>query len=192
MTFGKIITLFVSFELVIIAVTLSSEGLSLVALQTLTRFSGTLSLVVFSVIFVLYNRPAITVWLSDRFYLVFAIVHGIHLVALLCFVSLSGVKLTPIRAMGGFLAYSYAFAMPVLQEWRNNGRIALKTFSIVEVIYVYYLWLVFFLTYLPRVQGKLPLAGGSFEEHVGLLGWISTLLGMKLAGLLQFKNKKAR
>lgn len=67
---------------------------------------------------------------------------------------------------------------------------AKSTFSILETIFVYYVWLIFFLTYLPRVQGKMPQAGGSFTEHVALLGWISTLLGMKLAGLIPFKNSK--
>jgi hypothetical protein len=65
-----------------------------------------------------------------------------------------------------------------------------RTYSTLETIFVYYVWLVFFLTYLPRVQGKLPQAGGSFTEHVALLGWVSTLLGMKLSALIQFQKKR--
>lgn len=116
--------------------------------------------------------------------------HGIHLVELLLFVSSSGIKLIPIRVAGGFLAYAYIFLMPLLQFLREKGKIAVKTFSTLEVIFVYYIWLIFFLTYLPRVQGKLPLAGGTFSEQVALLGWTSTMLGMKLAGLIQFKSKE--
>lgn len=133
----------------------------------------------------------ITAWVSDKFYLLFAIVHGIHLVELLLFISLSGIKLIPIRAAGGFLAYAYIFFMPLLQSLREKGTIAVKTFSTLEVVFVYYIWLIFFLTYLPRVQGKLPLAGGTFSEQVALLGWTSTMLGMKLAGLIQFKSKSS-
>jgi hypothetical protein len=192
MSSRKIITIFVFLELLIIAVVLLSQGYSLSALQTITRFSGRISLFLFSAIFLFYNKPAITAWLSDRFYLLFAIVHGVHLVEWLLFVSLAGIKLIAVRVAGGFLAYVYVLCMPVVQRLKENGRITLKTFSTVQIIFVYYLWLVFFLTYLPRVQGKLPLAGGTFAEHVVLLGWISTLLGMKITGLIQFNSKRAR
>jgi hypothetical protein len=188
----KVIILFVVIEIVIIGLGLLSEGYSLTALQTITRFSGRLSLFLFSAIFLLYNKPyTITAWLSDRFYLLFAIVHGIHLMELLTFVYLSGIKLIPYRVAGGVLAYSFIFAMPFVQSFNMRGRISRKTYSALETIFVYYVWLVFFLTYLPRVQGKLPQAGGTFVEHVALLGWVSTLLGMKLSALIQFQKKKA-
>lgn len=190
MSSRKIITLFVALEIFIVVLVLFAEGFTLNALQTITRFSGRLSLFLFSAIFLLYNKPAIiTTWLSDKFYLVFATVHGIHLAELLLFAYVSGAKWIPLRIAGGFLAYAYIFSMPVLQHYRNNGRITFKIFSTLEIIFIYYVWLIFFLTYLPRVQGKLPLAGGSFSEHVALLGWTSTLLGMKLTGLIQFKKR---
>ena len=191
MTSRKIIALFIGLEVLIIVSALLFDGYSLNALQTITRFSGRLSLFLFSAIFLFYNRPSITEWLSDKFYLLFAVVHGIHLVELLLFVSLSGSRLIPIRVAGGFLAYAYIFSMPFLQSLREKGKLEVNTFSTLEVVFVYYVWLIFFLTYLPRVQGKLPLAGGSFGEHVALLGWTSTMLGMKLAGLIQFKSKKS-
>lgn len=191
MTSRKIIALFIGLEVLIIVSALLFDGYSLNALQTITRFSGRLSLFLFSAIFLFYNRPSITEWLSDKFYLLFAVVHGIHLVELLLFVSLSGSRLIPIRVAGGFLAYAYIFSMPLLQSLREKGKLEVKTFFTLEVVFVYYVWLIFFLTYLPRVQGKLPLAGGSFGEHVALLGWTSTMLGMKLAGLIQFKSKKS-
>lgn len=190
MSLRKIIALFVGVEIAIIVLAILFEGYTLAALQTTTQFSGRLSLLLFSIIFLSYNKPSITAWLSDRFYLLFAIVHGIHLVELLLFVWLAGVKLIPIRIAGGFLAYAFVFSMPLLQSFRDRGRIPMKTFSTLEIIFVYSVWLVFFLTYLPRVQGKMPLTGGSFAEYVALLGWTSTLLGMKLAGLIQFKTKQ--
>jgi hypothetical protein len=189
MTSRKIIALFVGLEIIIIIIAWVLEGFSISALQTVTRFSGRLSLFLFSAIFLFYNRSTITAWLSDKFYLLFAVVHGIHLIELLLFVSMSGIKLIPIRVAGGFMAYVYIFLMPLLQSLRDKSKMTIKTFSTLEVIFVYYIWLIFFLTYLPRVQGKLPLVGGTFSEHVVLLGWTSTMLGMKLAGLIQFKNK---
>jgi hypothetical protein len=191
MSSRKLIILFVAIEICIIVLGLLSEGYSITALQTITRFSGRLSLFLFSAIFLLYNKPrTITVWLSDQFYLLFAIVHGIHLLELLSFVYLSGIELVPYRIAGGFLAYLFIFAMPFIQSYKMRGALSTRTYSTLETIFVYYVWLIFFLTYLPRVQGKLPKVGGSFAEHVALLGWVSTLLGIKLSALIQFQRKR--
>jgi ammonia channel protein AmtB len=116
MTSRKIIALFVGLEIIIIIIAWVLEGFSISALQTVTRFSGRLSLFLFSAIFLFYNRSTITAWLSDKFYLLFAVVHGIHLIELLLFVSMSGIKLIPIRVAGGFMAYVYIFLMPLLQS----------------------------------------------------------------------------
>jgi hypothetical protein len=192
MSFKKIAILFVSLEILIIAGALYYDGFSLLTLQTITRFSGRLSLFLFSAIFLLYNKPAtIYTWLSDKFYLLFALVHGIHLTELLAYVYLSETILIPYRVAGGFLAYLYIFLMPIFVRFLEQGKLSAKSFSAIETVYVYYVWLIFFLTYLPRVQGKLPQAGGSFGEHVILLGWVSTLLGMKLSSLIQFQKRKA-
>jgi hypothetical protein len=187
----KLIILFIVIELVIIVLAFLTERFSLGALQTITRFSGSLSLFLFSAIFLLYNKPyTITAWLSDRFYLIFTIVHGIHLAELLTFVYLANIELVPHRLAGGFIAYLFVFAMPFLQSFKMRGQISNRTYSILETVFVYYVWLVFFLTYLPRVQGKIPIAGGSFAEHVALLGWVSTLLGMKLSAMIQFQKRR--
>ena len=191
MSSKKIITLFVGIEIAIVGIVLVSEGYSLGALQTITRFSGRLSLFLFSAIFLLHNKPApITLWLSEKYYLLFAVVHGIHLVELLTYGYLSDMRLIPHRLAGGFLAYLFIFSMPALQYYRDQKRITEKAFSTLQIVFAYYVWLSFFLTYLPRVQGKLPQAGGSFAEHVALLGWTSALLGMKLTGLIQFQKRK--
>jgi hypothetical protein len=191
MSATRIIILFVTLEFAIVLIVLLTEGYSLTSLQTITRFSGRLSLFLFSAIFLLYNKPATIIpWLSSKFYLLFAVVHGIHLIELLLFVYLSEIQLIPYRTAGGFLAYAYIFAMPVLQSYQVSGKISKRMFLILESMFVYYVWLIFFLTYLPRVQGKMPQAGGSYLENVALLGWVSTLLGMKLSGLIQFQKKK--
>ncbi|WP_276366398.1 hypothetical protein [Chryseolinea sp. H1M3-3] len=187
----RIIIFFVALEFAIVLIVFFTEGYSLTALQTTTRFSGRLSLFLFSAIFLLYNKPATIIpWLSSKFYLLFTIVHGIHLIELFLFVYLSKIQLIPYRIAGGFLAYAYIFAMPILQWYQATGKISKRTFLILEHIFVYYIWLIFFLTYLPRVQGNMPQAGGSYLENVALLGWVSTLLGMKLSGLIQFQKKK--
>ena len=187
----RIIGLFILLELIIIAVSIIMDGFSIAALQTTTRFSGRLSLFLFSLIFLLHNKPVILHnWLSEKFYLLFAIVHGIHLIELLAYVYLADVRLIPMRLAGGFLAYVFIFIMPFLSNYARSGKITLKRFFTFEAIFLYFTWLVFFLTYLPRVQGKLPTAGGSYAEHVALLGWVSTMLGIKLTSMLQFQKAR--
>jgi hypothetical protein len=186
---GRIFILFFLFEIAILAVGFYTEGTTITGWQTVTRFSGRLSLFLFSIIFLLQHKPeSLHFWLSDRFYLLFAMVHGIHLVELVTYVQLSGAKLIPIRVAGGALAYFLIFIMPLLWHYRLRGRISVEKFFVIQTVFMYYTWLIFFLTYLPRVQGRLPQAGGNYIEHVALLGWVSTMLGIKLAGLIQFRR----
>jgi hypothetical protein len=191
MSSRRIILSFVLLELVIAGIAVVMDGLSITALQTTTRFSGRLSLFLFSGIFLLNHKPeTLHTWLSDKFYLLFAIVHGIHLLELSAYVYLSGTPLIPIRVAGGFLGYAFIFLMPFLSQYQNSGKISSRKFFITQTVFLYYLWLLFFLTYLPRVQGKLPNAGGHYAEHVVLLGWVSTMLGIKLTNLIQFRKKR--
>lgn len=175
-------------EVAIALLAVINYGVSLEAIQALTRFSGRVSLFIFSIIFLFQHHQFIRIKsiLSDKYYLVFAIAHGIHLVELLIYVYLSGIPLVPIRLAGGFLAYLFIFAMPWIEIQFTNATITSKQFSILTLIYLYYVWLIFFMTYLSRVQGTFPNGGGSYSEHVVLLGWVSLMLGLKLSeGLLR-------
>jgi hypothetical protein len=89
---------------------------------------------------------------------------------------------------GGFVAYSLIFIMPLLADRLEQGRLEEKKFNIMIIVFQYFVWGIFFLTYLPRVRGLLPNVGGSYMEHVVLLGWISLMLGMKLPRVM-FKRK---
>ena len=167
-------------------------GVSLEALQALTRFSGRASLIIFSLIFLFQHHQFIKIKsiLSDKYFLVFAIAHGIHLAELLTYVYLSGIPLVPIRLAGGFLAYLLIFVMPWMEIQFQQAKITSKQFSTLTLIYLYYVWFIFFMTYLSRVQGTFPSAGGSYGEHVILLGWVSLMLGLKLSeGLLKKSNR---
>jgi hypothetical protein len=164
-------------------------GVTLEALQALTRFSGRASLAIFSIIFLFQKHQYINLKaiLSERYFLVFAIAHAIHLVELLTYVYLSGITLIPYRVAGGFIAYSIIFAMPWLEELHRQSKLSSKQFSITTLLYLYYVWLIFFMTYLSRVEGSFPNAGGSFSEHITLLGWVALMLGIKLSDLI-FKS----
>lgn len=192
MNFKRVLVAGVLVELLIIVFVIWSEGATLTALQTITRYSGRLSLAVFSVVFLLYNAPGnLNAYLFVKPYHFFAMVHGIHLAELLVFVSLSSIPLSPVRMLGGFVAYALIFTMPVLSNFQQKAKVSLKTFKVTEVLFQYYIWFVFFMTYFPRVQGKMHHAGGDYWEHVALLGWVSVLLGIKVTGLMISKTRRA-
>lgn len=166
-------------------------GATLEGLQALTRFSGRLSLAIFSLIFLFREHHYLNVrtLLSDKFYLLFAIAHGIHLIELLSYIYWSGNDLIPLRLAGGFLAYSIIFFMPIAHWKLEQGRFPFKAYSVLSIVYLYYVWFVFFMTYLPRVRGTLSGVGGSYGEFVVLLAWVSLMLGVKIASLLAPRTK---
>ncbi|MDH4058835.1 MAG: hypothetical protein OEU76_08715 [Cyclobacteriaceae bacterium] len=193
MTFRKAIVLVLGLELLIGAFAYFNYGQTLEGLQAVTRYSGRLSLVLFSVIFLLLpkNEKGIKLILSEKPFQVFAVAHGIHLVELLSYVYLSGNDLIPLRLAGGFLAYVIIFAMPFIQDRHITGNLTPKRYLIYQTIYLYYVWFIFFMSYLPRVQGKLLNVGGSYWEFVVLLCWVCMMLGMKLSvQLFQPKSKR--
>ena len=174
-------TLIVEVGIALLAVI--NYGVTLEALQAITRVSGRASLAIFSFIFLFQHHRYINLKsiLSERYFLIFAIAHGIHLVELLSYVYLSGIELVPYRVAGGFIAYSFIFAMPWLEKLHLQSKLSSKQFSITTLVYLYYVWLIFFMTYLSRVEGSFPNAGGSFIEHITLLGWVALMLGIKLS-----------
>lgn len=188
MTFRNAVFICIIVEVSLGALGVINYGWSIEGLQATTRYSGRFSLLLFSIIF-LANRPAdIYSWLSKKPFHIFALAHGIHLLELLTFVYLSGATIIPYRIAGGFVAYLLIFLMPILADRLEQGRFSEKEFSIMNIVFQYIVWGIFFLTYLPRVRGLLPNVGGSYLEHVVLLGWISLMLGMKLPRVM-FKRK---
>ncbi len=175
----------VALEAVIILFSIGSEGFTLEALHVITRFSGRLSLLAFSLILLLYDRRGVI--RLDIAFLLFAVLHGIHLIELISYVSLSGVELIPIRVFGGFIAYAMIFAMPVLVAWKDQRKLSVKNFHRAEAVYFSYVWLIFFLTYLPRVMGTLPNVGGTFMEHVILFSWVIILGAIKMVSVIGSK-----
>jgi len=186
MTFRKTLLLVILAELLVALLGINNYGFNLEGLQATTRFSGRFSLFLFSSIFILltFNRKALTSFLSEKPFHIFAVAHGIHLIELVSYVYLSKATLIPVRLAGGFLAYVFIFAMPILQNYFEKGKLSPKRFVLAENIYLYYVWFIFFMSYLPRVQGKLPNAGGSYQEFVVLLCWVCILMGLKLYAVI--------
>ncbi|MDZ4714253.1 MAG: hypothetical protein SH819_02185 [Cytophagales bacterium] len=183
-----------------IALTLLAEGLvvglgtieygwTVEGLQASTRFSGRLSLAIFSMIFLLHpgKKEALHPILSENYFLVFAIAHGIHLAELLSYVILSGIPLVPIRVAGGFIAYAMIFLMPWFQYQHRQGKITPVRFQQLGFIYLFYVWFIFFMTYLARVNKSFPNAGGSYAEYIVLMAFVNMILGIKIIQILRRK-----
>jgi hypothetical protein len=169
---------FISFEILIAIFSVLIEGVSLEALHVITRYSGRLSLLFLSLLLISRDHHQIRKWISPDPFLLFALLHGIHLIELAFFIKLSGNALIPVRLAGGFLAYLLIFAMPVVQRTMHNAGPFIQRF---ENFYLVYVWFIFFMSYLPRVLGKLPNVGGSYPEFVFLFIWVITLAIYKIA-----------
>jgi hypothetical protein len=168
--------IFISAEILIVLTAILMDGISLEALHTTTRFSGRLSLMFFSAMLITRREPqSFTKFLSDKPYLLFAVLHGIHLIELLFYVQLSGNKLIPLRLLGGFVGYIFIFLLPYLSTLHSKAKISAKAFHVCELIYFPYLWFIFFMSYLPRVMKTLPNVGGAYWEHVVLFVWVIAL-----------------
>ncbi|WKZ60357.1 MAG: hypothetical protein QY309_02505 [Cyclobacteriaceae bacterium] len=191
MTFRNAVISVILLECLVAAFAFYLYGQSLEALQAVTRYSGRVSLLIFSIMFLLLPQHEITLerLLSPRPFLIFALAHGIHLVELITYVYLSGNELIPIRLAGGFLAYALIFAMPFIKGYAQMGKITVGRYKIAQTIYLYYVWFIFFMSYLPRVQGKLVNVGGQYWEFVVLLAWVCMMLGMKLSAILLVKRR---
>lgn len=186
MKFKNALLLVLIAEVTVALLAVINYGATLEGLQATTRFSGRVSLAIFSLIFLFQNHRYVNVTslLSSHYFLIFAIAHGIHLVQLLAYVMLSGNELIPMRLAGGFLAYLIIFLMPYAQFRFEKNQLSAKHFSIFNLIYLYYVWFIFFMSYLPRVRGTLPHVGGSYPEFVVLLAWVSLMMGIKVSSLI--------
>ncbi len=187
---SAILLLVVVAEALVAALGLSIYGWTIEGLQATTRFSGRLSLLIFSFIFLLYPGKQNTLHgiLSPKPFLAFALAHGIHLVELLSYVYLAGIVLVPYRVAGGFMAYSMIFLMPWFQQRAETGSLGKKRFMMISMIYLFYVWFIFFMTYVARLNGSFQHAGGTFTEHAILMGWVCAMLILKLTSVFMKKN----
>jgi hypothetical protein len=174
-------------EMVVIILGVLSYGWTIQGLQAATRFSGRLSLFIFSFIFLLHpqQKQKLINIMSDKFLLAFALAHGIHLIELLSYAYLSQIPLVPVRVAGGFIAYVLIFIMPWIYE---RNQLSEKNSKMLMLFYQFYIWFVIFMTYVVRLKGDFPNAGGTHTEYVVLFAVVCVLLVVKL--YLTFTSKK--
>ena len=178
-------------EVAVAALGVNNYGWTIDGLQATTRFSGRLSLFIFSFIFLLYpgNQAILEKYFSGNYFLIFAVAHGIHLIELLNFVYWSGTELVPYRVAGGFLAYLLIFIMPWVKFRLEKNKISDARFNTLTTVYCYYTWFIFFMTYIARLNGSFANAGDSHAVHITLMGWVCVILGIKLIGVIANKSK---
>jgi hypothetical protein len=182
---SRVFVAWIALEILILLFPMASyNGFTLEAIHITTRFSGRLSLIAFSFILLTRGKDSATSWVSDKPFLLFAILHGIHLVELLSYVIWSGNQLIPIRVLGGALAYAFIFLMPILSMKINESKMRR-----IEIAFFSYVWLIFFMTYLPRVSGRLPNVGGTFTEHVILFVWVILIGLIKIVDAFRLKKQ---
>jgi hypothetical protein len=143
---------------------IESQGDSTDFFQAAARLSGRVSLVFFSILLIYATRhPGFlhgsSVWKSKlSLYRDFAMVHAIHWCLLAVAVQKSGFELDPVRVAGGILAYALVVGMPLLVHFNVlHTNILVR----VQAFYLFWVWLVFFLTYVTRLRGQTPIHSGS-------------------------------
>jgi methionine sulfoxide reductase heme-binding subunit len=168
------------------ALSLSTVALSVVVFgatvegaQAAARWSARTSFLLFALAFTgpswnrLFQSPAAHA-VADREWpltLAFAGSHLVHLVALAVYVSLTGHELDPVRLAGGALGYALLLLVlfrPPARSWA-----------------FYYLWFIFFMTYLPRVRGTLPGAGGAPWTFPLFLSLVVLILAVRVGAIVR-------
>ncbi len=171
-------------EFGILAWAVINYGIGIEGIQAMTRLSEYFLLLLFSILFLISDISKVYFLLSGRPYHLFSLAAVFYLAALLLLFYFSGGKVTSLRAVGILITYIFIFSMPFLTNKRDAAKLENRKFRIFEMLFLYYIWFFFFLTYLPRVSGSFGIIGGTYTEHVLVLGWVSLMLGMKLPGVL--------
>jgi hypothetical protein len=154
-------------------------GATVEGAQGAARWSARVSFVLFALAFTgpagnaLFPGPGSRRIAEQEWPLTLAFVgsHLVHLVALAVYVSLTGHELDPVRLAGGALGYALLLLVlfrPATRAWA-----------------FYYLWFIFFMTYLPRVRGALPGAGGAPWTFPLFLSLVLLILAVRVGAAVR-------
>lgn len=174
--------------LVMLFAFVESQGDTTVFFQASARLSGRVSLLFFLFYGIYATRhPSVetgSVALSVKTMMVrdFAVIHIIHWVFLVIAVTLSGFELVPLRVLGGALAYLMIVLMPLIYQKKLLTSVSLMT---MQHVYIFYVWLIFFMTYLSRVRGQTPTATGDMSAYWVLMGVTTAFLIWRIVKMFQ-------
>ena len=187
----KLLVLGIALEiLVLLLAFVESKGDTTLFFQVSARLSGRVSLLFFLFYGIYATRhPSVetgSIALSVKTMLVrdFAVIHVIHWVFLAVAVKLSGFELVPFRVFGGALAYLIIVLMPLVYQKKLLTSVSLTT---MQHVYIFYVWLIFFMTYLSRVRGQTPTATGDISAYWVLIGVTAAFLIWRIVKMFQEK-----
>ena len=184
--------LFVAASLALCAVAaVAGYGTGIEGLQAVTRYTGRAGLLWFSIIFLLAAshrfRGGAATRDALRITVAFGIHHTVHLALLLAYVWGSASGLDVSRAAGGMLGYVLLFAM--MATSRSAEDAGPFRYRALHELGLWYLWVVFALTYVPRLAGKLPNVGGGRNEFLACMTLVVVIATVRLGA---FVNAKIR
>ena len=181
---------FVAIALVVeAAAALALFGSGVEGLQAIARYSGRAGLLWFALIFAIapWHRFAPGEWtrlaLRRRRHLglAFGVHHLVHLVELLTYLGMSGKGLDLSRAAGGMVGYVLLVFMMLTSNDAAVARLGAKNWKRLHRTGLWYLWIVFLMTYLPRVRGERPDAGGGPVEWTACLALVIAMAALRAA-----------
>lgn len=192
------------FQLVTILIVVSllwamlSYGQTLEAAQAMVRFTARISLFIFALVFSasslhkLLRSDFTAALLRNRrqFGVSFAFSHTVHLLSILVFFRLSGNQAPKLTLIFGGLAYLLMYAMAFTSNDWSVRKLGAKNWKMLHRTGAFYLWLIFFITYLRRVlPSKVdePKPGGTKIEFVIAFVIVLAILSLRIAALVSAK-----
>ena len=175
-----------------------SYGQSAEAAQAMTRFTARVSLFLFALAFSasalhkLLRSDATAELLRKRrqFGISFAISHTIHLLAIIVFFSLTGEEAPMLTLIFGGLAYLLIYAMAFTSNDWSVKKLGAKNWKLLHKIGVFYVWGIFFITYLRRLlPAKIdePRPGGSKAEFIIAFVVVVAILLLRIAAAISVR-----
>ena len=174
--------------LVMLLAYMESKGDTTLFFQASARLSGRVSLMFFLFYGIYATRHAsvetdsIPLGIKTQLTKDFAVIHIIHWVFLAIAVKMSGFELVPFRVAGGALAYGMIVVMPFIYQKKLFNSLPLPT---MQHVYIFYVWLIFFMTYLSRVRGQTPTATGDMTYYWILIVVTTAFLVWRIAKLFK-------
>lgn len=158
------------------------------ALRAFARYTGRAGLAWFALVFALAplqrlapgRLPPAAMRRRRQLGLAFAYHHAVHLAALLVYLRASGQELDPVRAAGGVAGYVAIALMAATSNDAAVRRLGAKGWKRVHRGGIWLLWLVFALTYGPRL-GRAGNSAADVAVFAGALALLGALAALRAA-----------
>lgn len=169
------------------------HGSEVEGLQALARYTGRAGFLWFAFVFSIApwhrlapgDRSRAALRSRRRLGLAFGYHHFVHLAALLAYLAASGRELDAGRAAGGVAGYVVLALMMATSSDAAVRRLGPVNWRRLHRGGLWYLWLVFLLTYLPRLMGKVPDAGGGPAWFVPSVVLLLAIAGLRITATLR-------